>query len=55
MEGNAHSEDEKNMDDFFKNLEKNIENHSKTMNSKNICSFLWLPETQLVKKKTKIK
>ena len=42
-------EDEIKMQTFFKNLENNIENHAKTQIAKNLCSFLWLSEFEIVK------
>lgn len=42
-------DDEIKMQAFFKNLEKNIENHAKTQIAKNVCSFLWLSEFEIVK------
>ena len=43
------SEDEIKMQAFFKNLENNIENHAKSQIAKNLCSFLWLSEFEIVK------
>lgn len=42
------NEDELKMEAFFKNLENNIENHAETQVAKNLCSFLWLSEFEIV-------
>lgn len=41
-------EDEKKIEELLKAKEKDLLDHSKTLASKNLCSFLWLSEIKLV-------